>query len=181
MAPEVVQAYTGDSFTYDKKCDLWSLGVVLWVVGLIQLWHHNDCGCAGTWCCQEMCHSKDAAVRSVAGNKASIVTSVRIYYWITYKLVVMTSLARWWCNCSTFRKWKYTHDTLLNYTACGKFLWSYLCFIFSFAFSIVMVCIRDYEELHFLTKNVPKPASQYLYDILAALVKYKPKSVFKGS
>ena len=31
MAPEVVEMFTGDAFAYDKKCDLWSLGVTLWV------------------------------------------------------------------------------------------------------------------------------------------------------
>ena len=29
MAPEVVEMFTGDAFAYDKKCDLWSLGVTL--------------------------------------------------------------------------------------------------------------------------------------------------------
>lgn len=27
MAPEVVETFRGDVFSYDKKCDLWSLGV----------------------------------------------------------------------------------------------------------------------------------------------------------
>ena len=27
MAPEVVDTFRGDVFSYDKKCDLWSLGV----------------------------------------------------------------------------------------------------------------------------------------------------------
>ena len=29
MAPEVVEMFTGEAFAYDKKCDLWSLGVTL--------------------------------------------------------------------------------------------------------------------------------------------------------
>lgn len=29
MAPEVVDAWVGDSFSYDKRCDLWSLGIIL--------------------------------------------------------------------------------------------------------------------------------------------------------
>jgi serine/threonine protein kinase len=29
MAPEVVDAWVGESFKYDKKCDLWSLGTIL--------------------------------------------------------------------------------------------------------------------------------------------------------
>lgn len=29
MAPEVVDTFRGEVFSYDKKCDLWSLGVLL--------------------------------------------------------------------------------------------------------------------------------------------------------
>lgn len=29
MAPEVVDAWVGESLSYDKKCDLWSLGIIL--------------------------------------------------------------------------------------------------------------------------------------------------------
>jgi MAP kinase interacting serine/threonine kinase len=29
MAPEVVEAFKTMATTYDKKCDLWSLGVIL--------------------------------------------------------------------------------------------------------------------------------------------------------
>jgi MAP kinase interacting serine/threonine kinase len=32
MAPEVVETFTGDVFSYDKKCDLWSLGVMLYMM-----------------------------------------------------------------------------------------------------------------------------------------------------
>jgi MAP kinase interacting serine/threonine kinase len=32
MAPEVVEAFTGDRFKYDKRCDMWALGVVLYVM-----------------------------------------------------------------------------------------------------------------------------------------------------
>ncbi|CAA90665.2 MAP kinase-interacting serine/threonine-protein kinase mnk-1 [Caenorhabditis elegans] len=32
MAPEVVDAYVGDSLKYDKKCDTWSLGVILYIM-----------------------------------------------------------------------------------------------------------------------------------------------------
>ncbi|ESP02447.1 hypothetical protein LOTGIDRAFT_138360, partial [Lottia gigantea] len=31
MAPEVVNAWIGESFSYDKKCDLWSLGIILYI------------------------------------------------------------------------------------------------------------------------------------------------------
>ena len=32
MAPEVVETFLGDTFSYDKKCDLWSLGVTLYMM-----------------------------------------------------------------------------------------------------------------------------------------------------
>lgn len=31
MAPEVVEAFVGESLKYDKRCDLWSLGVILYI------------------------------------------------------------------------------------------------------------------------------------------------------
>ena len=31
MAPEVVDAFVGESLKYDKRCDLWSLGVILYI------------------------------------------------------------------------------------------------------------------------------------------------------
>uniref|UniRef100_A0A8R1I057 Protein kinase domain-containing protein n=2 Tax=Caenorhabditis japonica TaxID=281687 RepID=A0A8R1I057_CAEJA len=32
MAPEVVDAFVGDALKYDKKCDTWSLGVILYIM-----------------------------------------------------------------------------------------------------------------------------------------------------
>jgi len=32
MAPEVVDAWVGDATSYDKKCDLWSLGIILYIM-----------------------------------------------------------------------------------------------------------------------------------------------------
>ncbi|CAJ0963342.1 unnamed protein product, partial [Mesorhabditis belari] len=32
MAPEVVDAFVGDALKYDKKCDMWSLGVIVYIM-----------------------------------------------------------------------------------------------------------------------------------------------------
>lgn len=32
MAPEVVEAFSGEASTYDKRCDLWSLGVIMYIL-----------------------------------------------------------------------------------------------------------------------------------------------------
>lgn len=32
MAPEVVDTFLGEEFSYNKKCDLWSLGVTLYMM-----------------------------------------------------------------------------------------------------------------------------------------------------
>lgn len=32
MAPEVVEVFTDEATFYDKRCDLWSLGVVLYIM-----------------------------------------------------------------------------------------------------------------------------------------------------
>lgn len=32
MAPEIVDTFTGEIFSYDKKCDLWSLGVLVYMM-----------------------------------------------------------------------------------------------------------------------------------------------------
>lgn len=32
MAPEVVEAFTGEATTYDKRCDIWSLGVIMYIL-----------------------------------------------------------------------------------------------------------------------------------------------------
>ena len=48
MAPEVVETFRGDVFSYDKKCDLWSLGVLIYMMlsGSQPFYGHcqRDCG-----------------------------------------------------------------------------------------------------------------------------------------
>lgn len=49
MAPEVVDAFVGDSLKYNKRCDMWSLGVIIYIMlcGYPPFYgecERNDCG-----------------------------------------------------------------------------------------------------------------------------------------
>lgn len=65
MAPEVVDAWVGDSFSYDKRCDLWSLGIILYIMLCGYPPFYGQCGEDCGWnrgeaCqdCQEMLFSR---------------------------------------------------------------------------------------------------------------------------
>ncbi|XP_025109273.1 MAP kinase-interacting serine/threonine-protein kinase 1-like [Pomacea canaliculata] len=57
MAPEVVDAWVGESFSYDKRCDLWSLGIILYIMlcGYPPFYGQcgEDCGWERGEACQE--------------------------------------------------------------------------------------------------------------------------------
>jgi len=61
MAPEVVDAWVGDAFSYNKKCDIWSLGVILYTMLCGYPPFYASCGRNCGWergdscrACQEM-------------------------------------------------------------------------------------------------------------------------------
>ncbi|KAL4236439.1 MAP kinase-interacting serine/threonine-protein kinase 1 [Mactra antiquata] len=57
MAPEVVDAWVGESFSYDKKCDLWSLGIILYIMLCGYPPFYGQCGSDCGWERGEMCQN----------------------------------------------------------------------------------------------------------------------------
>lgn len=57
MAPEVVDAWVGESFSYDKKCDLWSLGIILYIMLCGYPPFYGQCGDDCGWERGENCSS----------------------------------------------------------------------------------------------------------------------------
>ncbi|PSN52694.1 MAP kinase-interacting serine/threonine-protein kinase 1 [Blattella germanica] len=57
MAPEVVEAFIGESNSYDKRCDLWSLGVIMYILLCGYPPFYGSCGSDCGWERGENCHA----------------------------------------------------------------------------------------------------------------------------
>ena len=59
MAPEVVEAFTGvnEATTYDKRCDLWSLGVIMYILLCGYPPFYGCCGSDCGWERGEFCQN----------------------------------------------------------------------------------------------------------------------------
>ncbi|UYV62205.1 MKNK1 [Cordylochernes scorpioides] len=57
MAPEVVEAFIGAASTYDKRCDLWSLGVITYILLCGYPPFYGQCGSDCGWERGELCQS----------------------------------------------------------------------------------------------------------------------------
>jgi len=57
MAPEVVEALTGEATTYDKRCDLWSLGVIMYILLCGYPPFYGSCGSQCGWARGEFCQA----------------------------------------------------------------------------------------------------------------------------
>jgi MAP kinase interacting serine/threonine kinase len=57
MAPEVVEAFVGESTSYDKRCDLWSLGVIMYILLCGYPPFYGSCGSDCGWERGENCEA----------------------------------------------------------------------------------------------------------------------------
>ncbi|XP_037287812.2 MAPK interacting serine/threonine Lk6 kinase isoform X1 [Rhipicephalus microplus] len=57
MAPEVVGAFVGEAHTYDKRCDLWSLGVIIYILLCGYPPFYGRCGSSCGWERGEFCQA----------------------------------------------------------------------------------------------------------------------------
>ena len=57
MAPEVVDVWTDQAWSYDKRCDLWSLGIILYIMLCGYPPFYGKCGEDCGWERGEACHS----------------------------------------------------------------------------------------------------------------------------
>lgn len=57
MAPEVVEAFIGEANYYDKRCDLWSLGVIMYILLCGYPPFYGNCGADCGWERGENCHA----------------------------------------------------------------------------------------------------------------------------
>lgn len=56
MAPEVVEAFVGEFTAYDKRCDLWSLGVIMYILLCGYPPFYGNCGNNCGWQEGENCY-----------------------------------------------------------------------------------------------------------------------------
>ena len=78
MAPEVIDTFLGDAFYYDKKCDLWSLGVILYMMLCGRPPFYGHCGEQCGWDKGENCPT--CQVRSLISLSLSLSLSLSISY-----------------------------------------------------------------------------------------------------
>lgn len=75
MAPEVVEVFTDEASFYDKRCDLWSLGVILYILLSGSPPFTGQCGANCGWEQGETCRA--CQVRSKYLKK-------RLLIWYSY-------------------------------------------------------------------------------------------------
>ena len=75
MAPEVVEAFIGEASPYDKRCDLWSLGVITYILLCGYPPFYGCCGSDCGWERGEFCQSCQGLYNYALHSSQSKVTN----------------------------------------------------------------------------------------------------------
>lgn len=92
MAPEVVEAFIGEATAYDKRCDLWSLGVIMYI---LLCGYPPFYGCCGRYffkllISEQNIRRNKCFLELVDGNEGSFARLVKTSSLLAFKMVLTT-------------------------------------------------------------------------------------------
>ena len=95
MAPEVVEVFTDEASFYDKRCDLWSLGVILYILLSGSPPFTGHCGTDCGWDRGETCKTCQVSSSSSSQHCAHSMSFPNSFYTRLNTWIVMFSSQRY--------------------------------------------------------------------------------------